>query len=151
MFLRLLLHGTCTILPTVREISLVKIFDLRINKIGNVIKVHSVTRQGRIQGAPGAPPHPPPKIGKNMIFWRKIVIFHMKYSKKVRAPNLKSWIRPCPWPTLVFCFLFYCSPAWRTENCIVNDTFSLNDLSFSLIKKIGGNYYIDKFELEMFI
>ena len=29
----------------------------------------------------GAPP-PPPKIGKNMIFWRKIVIFHTKYPQK---------------------------------------------------------------------
>jgi hypothetical protein len=49
---------------------------------------------------------PPPKIGKNMIFWRKIVIFHTKYPKnfraslrsaqffKVRPPILKSWIRP---------------------------------------------------------
>ena len=29
--------------------------------------------------APGAPP---PKIGKNMIYLRKIVIFHTKYPKK---------------------------------------------------------------------
>ena len=46
------------------------------------------------------------KIVKNMIFWRKIVIFHTKYPKNVRAslrsaqffqvrpPNLKSWIHP---------------------------------------------------------
>jgi hypothetical protein len=27
----------------------------------------------------------PPKIGKNKIFWRKIVIFHTKYLKNVRA------------------------------------------------------------------
>ena len=33
--------------------------------------------QGRIQG--GHPVHAPPKIGKNMIFWLKIVIFHTKY------------------------------------------------------------------------
>ena len=48
------------------------------------------TSQGRIQGggAPGAPP-PPPKIGKNMIFWRKIVIFHTKYPKIFRA-SLRS-------------------------------------------------------------
>ena len=55
---------------------------------------------------PGAHP-PPPKIGKNMIFLRKIVIFHMKYHKRFCAslcsaqffkcalPNLISWIRPC--------------------------------------------------------
>ena len=53
-----------------------------------------------------APP-PPLKLEKNMNFWRKIVIFHTKYLKNVRAslhsaqfflsappPNLKSWIRP---------------------------------------------------------
>jgi hypothetical protein len=40
----------------------------------------SIPIQGRIQG--GAPP----KIGKNMILWRKIVIFHTKYPKNVRAP-----------------------------------------------------------------
>ena len=62
-------------------------------------------------GSKGGGAHPasaPPKIGKNMIFWRKIVIFHTKYSKMFRAslrstqfflsapppPNLKSWIRP---------------------------------------------------------
>jgi hypothetical protein len=28
---------------------------------------------------------PPPKIGKNMIFWHKIVIFHTKYPKNVHA------------------------------------------------------------------
>ena len=27
----------------------------------------------------------PPKIGKNMIFWRKIVIFHTKYPNNFRA------------------------------------------------------------------
>ena len=33
----------------------------------------------------GAPARPPPKVGKNMIFWRKIVIFHTKYPKNFRA------------------------------------------------------------------
>jgi hypothetical protein len=55
-------------------------------------------------GASGARP---PKIGKNMIFWRKVVIFHTKYTQKfprlpplgaiflsALPPNLKSWIRP---------------------------------------------------------
>jgi hypothetical protein len=49
--------------------------------------------QGRIQGGGGGRgggggAHPP-KIGKNMIFWRKIVIFHTKYPKNVRA-SLRS-------------------------------------------------------------
>jgi hypothetical protein len=38
--------------------------------------------QWRIQGGGGAPG---PTIGKNMIFWRKIVNFHTKYPKNVRA------------------------------------------------------------------
>jgi hypothetical protein len=44
--------------------------------------------QGRIQGD-AHPARAPPKIGKNMIFWRKIVIFHTKYPKKFRA-SLRS-------------------------------------------------------------
>ena len=36
--------------------------------------------QGRIQGG-----HPAHKIGKNIICWRKIVIFHTKYPKNFRA------------------------------------------------------------------
>ena len=50
---------------------------------------------------------PPSAIGKNKIFWCKIVVFHTKYPNNFRAPlrsgqffkcappNLKSWIRPC--------------------------------------------------------
>ena len=34
---------------------------------------------------PGGGDRSPPKIEKNMIFWRKIVIFHTKYPKIVRA------------------------------------------------------------------
>ena len=46
--------------------------------------------QGRIQGGGGgAPGARPPKIGKNMIFWRKIVIFHTKYPTNFRA-SLRS-------------------------------------------------------------
>ena len=41
-------------------------------------------------GGGGAPGAPPPKIGKNMIFWRKIVIFHTKYPKNFRA-SLRNW------------------------------------------------------------
>ena len=35
---------------------------------------------------PGGGGAHPPKIGKNMIFWRKIVIFYTKYCKNFRAP-----------------------------------------------------------------
>ena len=37
-------------------------------------------------GAPGARP-PFPKIGKNIICWRKIVIFHTKYPKIFAPPS----------------------------------------------------------------
>jgi hypothetical protein len=53
----------------------------------NLMPPHYISLQGRIQG--GAHP-PPPKIGKNMIFWRKIVIFHTKYPKNFRA-SLCIW------------------------------------------------------------
>jgi hypothetical protein len=45
------------------------------------------TLQGRIHGWGGGahPARAPPKIGKNMIFWRKIVIFHTKYPNNFRA------------------------------------------------------------------
>ena len=36
------------------------------------------------------PARAPPKIGKNIIFWRKIVIFHTKYPKIFRA-SLRTW------------------------------------------------------------
>jgi hypothetical protein len=36
-------------------------------------------------GGGGAPGSRPPKIGKNKICWRKIVIFHTKYPKNLRA------------------------------------------------------------------
>jgi hypothetical protein len=40
-------------------------------------------------GGGGRTRRAPPKIGKNMIFWRKIVIFHTKYLNNVRA-SLRS-------------------------------------------------------------
>ena len=47
-----------------------------------------VCNQGRIQGG-GTPSVHPPKIGKNMIFWCKIMLFHMKYPNKFRT-SLRS-------------------------------------------------------------
>ena len=55
-------------------------------KVSNNI---NIVHQGRIQGE-AHPARAPPKIGKNMIFWRKIVIFHTKYPKNVRA-SLRNW------------------------------------------------------------
>jgi hypothetical protein len=47
----------------------------------------AVIRGGSRRGA--HPARAPSKIGKNMIFWRKIVIIHTKYPKNVRA-SLRS-------------------------------------------------------------
>jgi hypothetical protein len=55
-----------------------------------VKKSSKIPKQGRIQGGGAHPARAPPKIEKkNMIFWRKIVIFHTKYPKNVRA-SLRS-------------------------------------------------------------
>ena len=45
--------------------------------------------QGRIQGGGDAPGALPPKIGKDVIFLRKMLIFHTKYPKIFRA-SLRS-------------------------------------------------------------
>jgi hypothetical protein len=43
------------------------------------------------RGGGGAhPARAPPKIGKNMIFWSKIVIFHTKYPNNFHA-SLRNW------------------------------------------------------------
>ena len=46
------------------------------------------SRGGRTRRAPTPPP--PLKFGKNMIFWRKIMIFHTKYPQNFRA-FLRNW------------------------------------------------------------
>jgi hypothetical protein len=43
--------------------------------------VKDVYSPGVDSGGGAHPARAPPKIGKNMIFWRKIVIFHTKYPK----------------------------------------------------------------------
>ena len=42
---------------------------------------------GADSGEEGAPGARPPKIGKNKIFWSKIVIFHTKYKQKFAPPS----------------------------------------------------------------
>jgi hypothetical protein len=43
--------------------------------------------QGRIQGGGAHPARAPLKLEKNIIFWRKIVIFHTKYPKIFAPPS----------------------------------------------------------------
>ena len=59
-------------------------FNIEINLSENQVTLY--TYQGRIHGGGGGGGTgcAPPKIGKNMIFWRKIVIFHTKYPKHFR-------------------------------------------------------------------
>ena len=50
-------------------------------------------------GAPGARHHPhPPKIGKNMMFLRKIMIFHTKYPKIFAPPSARLDFFKCASP-----------------------------------------------------
>ena len=60
--------------------------QIKKNRIEDLVKCIT---QGRIQGGGRTRRAPPPKIGKNIIFWRKIVIFHTKYPKNFRA-SLRS-------------------------------------------------------------
>jgi hypothetical protein len=54
------------------------------------VTVDGLQSRGGSSGGGGGPGARPPRIGKNMIFWRKIVIFHTKYPKNVRA-SLRNW------------------------------------------------------------
>ena len=78
----------------------------RVEGVGGGFCNPQLLNQGRIQG--GEHGALPPKIGKDIIFLRKMVIFHTKYPKIFAPPsarrnflkcapppNLKFWIRPC--------------------------------------------------------
>ena len=59
---------------------------LIINDRCNYLRKIKSFRKTDFRGGGGAhPARAPPKIGKNKIFWRKIVIFHTKYPKIFRA------------------------------------------------------------------
>jgi hypothetical protein len=56
----------------------------------STIRIHDTGADpGGGGGGGGTPGALPPKIGKNKIFWRKIVIFHTKYPKICRT-SLRS-------------------------------------------------------------
>jgi hypothetical protein len=50
-----------------------------------IVERHLPTIAGADPGGGAHPARAPPKIGKNMIFWHKIVFFHTKYPKIFRA------------------------------------------------------------------
>ena len=53
------------------------------------MNINGHKQQGYIQGAHPALAPPPLKLEKIWFFWRKIVIFHIKYTKNVHA-SLRS-------------------------------------------------------------
>ena len=65
------------------------ILTLNIDVNWAVVVVIEYTR-GRSRGGVAHPVRAPPKIGKNMIFWHKIVIFHTKYPQHFH-PSLRNW------------------------------------------------------------
>ena len=81
-------------------------FPVIIIIIDGIVTCSGAELRGESRGsAPGAPTPTPLKLEKQMICWRKIVIFYTKYPKFFAppsarryffkcAPNLKSWIRP---------------------------------------------------------
>ena len=68
-------------MPNVNDIHVSSVFEVVSNCVFCAVP-STFMFHGRIQG--GAP-----KIGKNMIFWRKIVIFHTKYPNNCCA-SLRS-------------------------------------------------------------
>jgi hypothetical protein len=63
-------------------------WDIDIIKL--ILNVSTWYNAGADQGGESHPARAPPKIGKNMIFWCIIVIFHTKYPKMFRA-SLRNW------------------------------------------------------------
>ena len=61
--------------------------QIKKNRIEDLVKCIT---QGRIQWGGAHPARATPKIGKNMIFWRKIVNFHTKYPTNFRA-SFRNW------------------------------------------------------------
>ena len=89
-------------------------FPVIIIIIDGIVTCSGAELRGESRGsAPGAPTPTPLKLEKQMICWRKIVIFYTKYPNNFRAslrseqffkfappppPNFKSWI--CLWNSL---------------------------------------------------
>ena len=64
-------------------LSLLRIMRLKL--IISWFKFNPITTGADPGGGGAHPTRVPPKIEKNKIFWRKIVIFHTKYPKNIRA------------------------------------------------------------------
>jgi len=94
--------------------------------------------QGRIQGEVH-PARDPPKIGKNMIFLRKIVIFHTKYPKYFRA-SLRSArffkCAPLTWNPGSAPVMYLCARGQRSCICVLG--VSILSLSTIFILDFGN-------------
>jgi hypothetical protein len=62
--------------------------------MNHVLIIYDYCNQGRIQGGGGGG-RTLPKIGINMIFWRKIVIFHTKYPTIIVPPSARRNVYKC--------------------------------------------------------
>ena len=73
----------------VSDIDFAFFYDFSIGFWNSSDRVRGGSKGGAEGGAQTTGAPPPLKLEKNMIFWRKIVIFHTKYPKNVRA-SLRS-------------------------------------------------------------
>ena len=71
---------------------------------------------GADPGGEAYPARASPRIGKNMIFWRKIMIFHTKYPKHFRA-SLCIWKKSDIWRKIVIFHTKY-AKHFRASLCI---------------------------------
>ena len=97
----------------------------------------SCSSAGADPGGRGAPGARTPKIGKNMIFWRRIVIFYTKYPKNFPASlrSAKSWIRPCSVRSVMNIL------RRRTHSFMYSNVNNLKILHVANLTNYGNNYY----------
>ena len=97
----------------------------------------SCSSAGADPGGRGAPGARPPKIGKNMIFWRRIVIFYTKYPNNFPASlrSAKSWIRPSSVRSVMNIL------RRRTHSFMYSNVNNLKILHVANLTNYGNNYY----------
>ena len=108
---------------------------------GTPVSSTNKTRGGSRGGA--HPARAPPKIGKNMIFWRKIVFFHTKYPKYFRASLCSAQFFNVPPPPPQFEIL---DPPQKTDHHDITEILlkvTLNIIKQAKLSKLNSK--IDPF------